>query len=460
MLLLLSGCGGESATGGGGGSCAGVTCLGGGGTGGGGSPGSPTLSVTPGEGENVLTMAPAAGTTAAAFNLYWSTSSQVTIATGTKISGVTSPFTHTGLTNGAPIFYIATAVLGSSQSASSAVAGGMPGKWTALANPCPAPPCDPSSLPPARDSHTAVYDSTSDKMIVFGGESASQALNDFWVLQNATETSATWSGPITTNAPPGRVGHTAVYNDQIHQMTVFGGSLDLDGTSLTSELRGVSNADSNSPQWSASLAGAGPSSRWGHAAVYDSATDRMIVFGGTTQTNGALSKEVWVLDQATTLGPQWRQITTTGGPSVRCCMAAAYDAATRRLILFGGFGFGQTGPTLFGDLWTLTFDATFSTAAWQELTPSGGATLSSRCCAVSLWDGSNLLLFGGGDIGSPSSDDKLYALRLESTTFTAADGPAGGPAARIFPTAVPAGRFLLFGGSGASGPLNDLWRLE
>lgn len=43
------------------------------------------------------------------FNIYWSTSPGVTKATGTKIAGVTSPFEHTGLTNGQPYYYVVTA---------------------------------------------------------------------------------------------------------------------------------------------------------------------------------------------------------------------------------------------------------------------------------------------------------------------------------------------------------------
>ena len=463
-MILLAGCGGENVTGGGGGGCVGSNCQTVGGGGGGAAADAPTVTVSAGDGQNTLTLAPPAGSAATRFNIYWSTSPDITIGTGTKIPGITSPFTHNivqdGLANGTAIFYIATVVLGSSQSSPSAVVGGMPGKWTALLTSCTPSPC---VAPPARDSHTAVYDATSDKMIVFGGRGASGPLNDLWILQNASfTTSAAWSNPAPTNAPPGRLGHTAVYKQALtNQMTVFGGALDTSGNSLTKELWGLSNANAPSgSNWVLLPNGSGPSERWGHASAYDAENDKMIIFGGSLQTGGqtsrALSKEVWVLHNATTLSPSWRPITTTGGPSARCCMAAGYDPANRRMILFGGFG----GSTLLNDLWTLTFDVTFSTATWQELTAAGGTVLSKRCCGVGLWDGSQLLLFGGDQFGTPSSDDKIHALVLQPTTFTVADGPGGGPPARIFPTAVPAGRFLLFGGTGASGLLNDLWQLE
>lgn len=454
MLILLAGCNGDSATGGGGGGCVGATCFGGGGGGGGSQNPDLSIAIVPGDGENVLTMTLSSGT-ATSFNIYWSTSPDTTTATWTKIEGVTSPFTHDGLTNGTPIFYGATAVSGGSESDPSAVAGGMPGKWTEL---------NPSGPPPARDSHTAVYNSDNNRMIVFGGKNQTTTLQDLWVLSDASG-NPTWT-PLSPNVPPDRrASHTAVYAKQSNKMIVFAGSGSIDGTSLLkNDLWSLSDADASgiAPTWQAhSPNGSPPSNRWGHAAVYDEQADMMIVFGGA-QTGSAIFNDVWVLEDATQLFPTWRQIPmpATGGPSARCCMAIGYDSENRRMIVFGGFGgFGQSGAILFGDLWTLTFDATFTTATWQELTPSGGTAPSARCCAASVWDGSKFLLFGGGTFNS-ATDDKIYALVLQSSTFASADGPAGGPTARIFPTAVPAGHFLLFGGTESFTPLNDLWRLE
>ena len=47
---------------------------------------------------------------ASSYNLYWSEARGVSPATGTKIAGVSSPYTHTGRTNGATYYYIVTAV--------------------------------------------------------------------------------------------------------------------------------------------------------------------------------------------------------------------------------------------------------------------------------------------------------------------------------------------------------------
>lgn len=458
MILLLAGCDGDSTTGGGGGGgvCTVANCFGGGSTGGGGSQ-NPNLSISavPGDGENTLTFALSSGN-ADSFNLYWSTSPDTTTPTWNKIEGVTSPFLHENLSNGVPRFYGVTAVSGGSESVPSAVVGAMPGKWTALS---------PLLPPQPRDSHTAVYNPTTDKMIVFGGKNQATTFQDLWILSDASGAlgNPEWTLLGPSVPPDRRASHTAVYDKQTNKMIVFAGSLNPEGTQLTNDLWSLSNADnSGTPTWQLlSPAGQLPSNRWGHAAVYDEQADIMIVFGGA-QTGVAIFNDVWVLERATEqFTSTWRQISmpATGGPSARCCMAVGYDSTNRRMIIFGGSGFGQGGPVQLGDLWTLTFDATFQTATWKELTPSGGTAPSARCCAASFWDGSKFLLFGGGTFNN-SSDDKIYAFVLQDDTFATADGPSGGPPARTFPTAVPAGHFLLFGGTEEFTPFNDLWRLE
>ncbi|MBI5207101.1 MAG: Ig-like domain-containing protein, partial [Candidatus Firestonebacteria bacterium] len=47
---------------------------------------------------------------ATSYNIYWGTASGVTNINGKKISGVTSPYTHIGLTNGTKYYYVVTAI--------------------------------------------------------------------------------------------------------------------------------------------------------------------------------------------------------------------------------------------------------------------------------------------------------------------------------------------------------------
>jgi hypothetical protein len=54
---------------------------------------------------------------ATSYNIYWSTNPAVTTTTGTRITGATSPYVHTGLTNGTTYYYLVTSESSSGESA-------------------------------------------------------------------------------------------------------------------------------------------------------------------------------------------------------------------------------------------------------------------------------------------------------------------------------------------------------
>ncbi|QXE85959.1 hypothetical protein KP003_16590 [Geomonas nitrogeniifigens] len=92
-------------------------------------PAAPTItSVTPGNTQNVIDLGTSSGATS--YNLYWSTTETVAaniVASGTKITGASDPYTHSGLTNGTTYQYVQTAVNAAGESGPSAVVSGVPG---------------------------------------------------------------------------------------------------------------------------------------------------------------------------------------------------------------------------------------------------------------------------------------------------------------------------------------------
>ncbi len=86
-------------------------CGGGGGGGGGtGTPPSAPTGITGSPGDRQVVVSWDAVSDAASYNIYWSTASGVTKANGTKIEGVTSPYSHAGLTGDTTYYYVVTAV--------------------------------------------------------------------------------------------------------------------------------------------------------------------------------------------------------------------------------------------------------------------------------------------------------------------------------------------------------------
>jgi hypothetical protein len=83
------------------------------------------LVAVAGSGQVTLSWSPVPG--AASYNLYFDDQRGVTPATGTRITGVASPFVHAGLANGVTYYYTLTTVAGGVESAGSIVAWATPG---------------------------------------------------------------------------------------------------------------------------------------------------------------------------------------------------------------------------------------------------------------------------------------------------------------------------------------------
>jgi fibronectin type 3 domain-containing protein len=104
-------------------------------------PAAPTV-VTATGGAGQVTVSWQVVSRASSYNIYWSTTSGVTTATGTKITAATSPHIHTGLANSTSYYYIVTAVNSVGESAASSQASAT----TNAAPPTPTVPAAPSGV--------------------------------------------------------------------------------------------------------------------------------------------------------------------------------------------------------------------------------------------------------------------------------------------------------------------------
>lgn len=273
------------------------------------------------------------------------------------------------------------------------------------------------SRPSARFGHSAVYNTVSNRMVIFGGGTGfpGPCVNDVWALTNASFTSGTpsWLQLLPTGTrPTAREGQASVYDPATNSLILFGGSNCASGYFADTWV--LSNADgiTGTATWKVlGPQGSPPSARTGASAAYDSTHNVMIVFGGD---NGAVNNEVWLLSGANgATTPTWTQLIVAGtSPSARTGHAAVYDAATNRMIIQGG----SNGTSNLSDTWGLTnANGLGGTASWTLLHPTPAGP--SRRLHTAIYDpvSNEMVVFGGatdggGSTGGFISDDHIYVL--------------------------------------------------
>ena len=334
-----------------------------------------------------------------------------------------------------------------------------------------------TSINTQRTGHSAVFDPTTKTMIVFGGVvgGLNPASNND-VLQLSPD--GEWSTLIPNGAvgsPSGRWTHTAVYDSNNNRMVIFGG-YSFQAGGFLNDVWVLTNANGQGgvPTWTQLLpSGPAPSPRWGHTAVYDQASNRMIVFAGLN--NSETFPDVWVLEHANGLGgmPTWTQLSPTGGPPVgQADAAAVYDTMNNVMTVFGGFALsGKAGPT--NEVWTLSHANGLGGAPkWTKLIVNGASSSPGKRwghSAVYDMATNRMIVYGGGSGGQnafPEFNDVWVLVNANGLTGTPAWArlkPAGIiPARRGGHSAIydPAtNRMLMFAGDSAEATFFTVWTL-
>ncbi|MBI5169785.1 MAG: T9SS type A sorting domain-containing protein [Candidatus Eisenbacteria bacterium] len=316
-------------------------------------------------------------------------------------------------------------------------------EWTTLA------PDD--SLPPPRSGAAMAFDGAAQRLFVTGGADAvTTTLDDLWRWGESPR--ADWQ-PLVPAVTPGARRHAAsVWDAARGRMLLMGG--DEPQGPVPADLWALSGV---APfEWTQlPTIGPGPSERSGHALVWDTTRDRLLLFGGRDGSGLALA-DLWELPLAGAL--QWAPIATSGAvPAARDLAAAAYDAERDQLVLFGGRG--AAGQAL-ADAWVLPLGGAME---WSALNPTGAAP-AARYGPAYAFDASRdrLVIFGGGETAAWLADG--WELTLSGAPAWRALASLGvTPAARREASAVfdvAGDRLLLFGGSSYATRLGDLWQLE
>ena len=198
----------------------------------------------------------------------------------------------------------------------------------------------PVGTPPAtRAFHTAIYDPIGDRMIVFGGNHGVRGLRDLWELDFTTDPPAWRALAAAGTAPAARYDHSALYDPVARRMLIFGGvsgdwsraTYDISNDFWALSLEGP-------PTWQRLFPAGSIARRQGQRSTYDSLRNRWILSGGAGRAPDFVSTsfltDVEALDLSTLVITRLPDM-----PPAQYSLfehSIDYDTARDRLLVFGG----------------------------------------------------------------------------------------------------------------------------
>jgi hypothetical protein len=192
------------------------------------------------------------------------------------------------------------------------------------------------------------YDSHSDRVVRF-------APNEQWSSYNDTCTydleADIWSNMNPVLAPDD-LSQEMVYDSESDRVILFG-LLSYSGPWMA--MTWTYDLDSNI--WTDMHPAQHPPKLWDHAMAYDSQSDCVVLFGGTVDM-GEPSDQTWVYSLNLN---EWWNMNPATRPSARACHAMVYDSHSDRVILFGGCVSGAAN----NETWAYDLE----TNTWTQMTP-------------------------------------------------------------------------------------------
>ena len=180
--------------------------------------------------------------------------------------------------------------------------------------------------PPARENHAMAYDSVRGRLVLFGGYGGIN-LADTWEWDGGR-----WFERKPTTSPI--AGDYAMASDSVRGLVVLVGGNSTAWNAL------ANTWEWNGNTWIVRAPATRPRGRAGHAVAYDSARGRVVLFGGSVTPSPYYLADTWEWD-----GNSWVERTPSTSPPAREDHAMAYDSARDRVVLFGGYGAGDLADT-------------------------------------------------------------------------------------------------------------------
>ncbi|MFW9786072.1 MAG: kelch repeat-containing protein [Candidatus Thorarchaeota archaeon] len=188
----------------------------------------------------------------------------------------------------------------------------------------------PALSPSGRGGHRMAYDSESDRIIMYGGRAADGItfLDDTWSYDFETNT---WTEMSPSTGPGARWYHSMTYDVESDRVILFGGL--IFGPS-GGALGDVWAYDYNTDTWEPLPATTSPAPRGTNSLSYDIESDRVVLFGGYDLVGDF--DDTWIFDYNTN---NWTQSLAHPHPSNRVRVESVYDSESDRVILYGGISY-------------------------------------------------------------------------------------------------------------------------
>jgi hypothetical protein len=216
------------------------------------------------------------------------------------------------------------------------------GAWVDVTPPLPA------VSPSARFNHAMAYDAQSDHFVMFGGFNTVR-LSDTWIYDagGGGGTGAGWTQVFPATVPAARSSHAMVYDSARDRVVMFGGFLGGgQWSNQTWEWDGTN--------WTLSPA-TGPSGRQYLGMVYDPDREVTVLSCGQA-ANFVRMDDTWEFD-----GTSWTQLTTLGNPSpARDQHAMAYfpgGSGGGDVLLHGGYA---GAANVLSDTWQIRCESCYA----------------------------------------------------------------------------------------------------
>lgn len=277
-----------------------------------------------------------------------------------------------------------------------AVGGGAGGAGGSAGTAC----VDTGQRPGPRSELMGDFDAKRGRLVFFGGDDgfpkmcnpAPHQIDEVWTYDVAC---ASFTQAKTTGGPSARARGAAAYDAAGDRLLVFGGRYRAGSSGAYTVFSDLWALDLATLTWKElATTGKGPSARSNAVAVVDPVANELVVHGGNASTNGAAFTplgDVFTLALDTLV---WTERKPAGAPKPRLFHAAALDPKSGKLYVYGGGGANAFQGPFYGDLWELSGDR----STWKELS-SSGALPASRISPSLAFDAASgkLVLFGGHD---------------------------------------------------------------